>query len=79
MLMTWRGLWLCWRAPLVGALLGVLLGVGALVCLPSPAGASEGPTAELRDVVSVLRDINTSIRGVAEALRDVERAIKEKK
>ena len=63
MLITWRGLWLCWRAPLLGALLGVLFGVGSLVCLPSPAVASEGPTAELRDVVSVLRDINTSIRG----------------
>jgi hypothetical protein len=79
MLITWRGLWAtCW-AWVVGTALIVVLCVVPLVFSPSPVRASEGPPAELRDVVSALKDINGVLREVAEGLRAVERALKEKR
>lgn len=79
MLITWRGLWACYRARVLGFMGLAVLCVGALSLHPAPVRASEGPPAELRDVVSALKDINGALRDVAEGLRAVERALKESK
>jgi hypothetical protein len=79
MLITWRGLWACYRARVLGTLAILALCAVPLVFQPAPVRASEGPPAELRDVVSALKDINGALRDVAEGLRAVERALKEKR
>jgi len=76
---TWCGLWGTYRARILGLALIAALCVGPLVFRPAPVRASEGPPAELRDVVSALKDINGALRDVAEGLRAVERALKEQR
>jgi hypothetical protein len=73
----WRGLLTDrWRLWGLAAILGVLLAV-TLFASPPSARASEGPTAELRDVVSALRDLNATLKEVAQNLEGIERALKE--
>lgn len=65
-----------WAVP-VGLSLAIVTALCTVLLSAESARSSEGPPAELRDVVTQLRDINASLEKATDAIRDLERAVKE--